>query len=100
MIHRKETSFEIVISLDDEYWDHKSGDYLTDFYVKGTYYYEPNAIYGELPNTISRNDSHLKINTFECIDSEPCDYIELLNDPEFLDEVEELVWKQLLSEDE
>lgn len=100
MIYRKDTNFEVYISLNNPYYDDINGDFLKVFHVEGSYYYEPNAIYGDLPCTLTRNDSHLSINTFECIDSEPCDYIELLNDPEFLQEIEELVWEQLLNEDE
>ncbi len=88
MIYRKETSFHVNVLYDDCIW-----------LIIGTYYYAPNEEYGESPNIFIQNDSKLIIS--DIYDDENNSGMFLLKEYKlFLDEVEELVWEQLLSEDE
>lgn len=96
MIYRKETPFKVTIGLNDEY----PYGYLMEFWVTGSYYYAPNESYGEYPMMFTQNDSRIIIWDIENIDCEPFSCMDLLNDIDFLDQVEELVWEQLLSKDE
>lgn len=93
MIYRKETGFDTYLRIDFP-------DQI--FRVKGTYYYAPNEEYGESPNIFTQNDSRLIINHFvKVIEGVEYDnFMDCLNDPKFLDELEELIWEDLLSEDE
>lgn len=86
MIYRKETSFDT--------WINYKGFV---FFVYGRYYYAPNEKNGEYPNEFTQDESKLVITSLEH-DNKSC--MSLLNNIDQLQEIEELVWEQLLSEDE
>jgi len=92
MIYRKETSFDVLISIDFP-------DQI--FRVKGTYYYAPCEEYGDYPNIFTQNDSRLIITYFRKVIEgiEYDNFMDCLNDPKFLEDLEELVWEELLNQD-
>lgn len=93
MIYRKDTDFDVCISI--EFPDQI-------FRVTGTYYYAPDTLYGESPNMFYQDDSELIFYSFvKVIDGiESDNFSNYLEDDSFRQEVEQLVWEQLLIKNE